>query len=192
MGRVTHPRLKEVCREALKLIGWARSFGSGSSADLPVSPAASSSATMIRFADKYMSPKRNTLSGYDASEGALYVLFLAVIAAHPRGANFCAVDNADHGLNPGLSTELTRQFSKWVLEDKDQRQVLITSHNPAVLDGLPLQDSRVRLFTVDRDNKGKTTVRRVEVDERLLDLASKGWTLSRLWTNRLIGGMPDV
>ena len=50
----------------------------------------------------------------------------------------------------------------------------MTSHNPAVLDGLPLQDDRVRLFTVDRDNHGKTIVKRVVVDKKLLDMASQG------------------
>jgi predicted ATPase len=147
---------------------------------------------VIRFWDKYMKKGRNVLSGYDASEGALYVLFLAVLAAHPRAPSFCAVDNADHGLNPGLATALTEYFADWILRANDQRQVLMTSHNPAVLDGLPLQDERVRLFTVDRDNEGKTIVKRVVVSKKLLDMADKGWTLSRLWMNKLIGGMPDV
>ena len=95
-------------------------------------------------------------------------------------------------LNPGLATALTKRFAEWILASKDDRQVLMTSHNPAVLDGLPLQDDRVRLFTVDRDNRGKTIVKRVVANKKLLDMAAKGWTLSRLWTNKLIGGMPDV
>ena len=139
-----------------------------------------------------MRPGRNVISGYDASEGALFVLFLAVLAIHPKAPLFCAVDNADHGLNPGLATEFTKHFADWILSSQDQRQVLMTSHNPAVLDGLPLQDDRVRLFTVDRDNQGKTIVKRVVVNEKLLGMASKGWTLSRLWMNKLIGGMPNV
>jgi energy-coupling factor transporter ATP-binding protein EcfA2 len=183
---------KNVCSEALRLIGWAKKYGSGSSSSLPLSPAASSSPRVIRFTDKYMMPDRNVLSGYDASEGALYVLFMAVLGAHPKAPSFCAIDNADHGLNPSLATALTKRFAEWILASKDDRQVLMTSHNPAVLDGLPLQDNRVRLFTVDRDNKGKTIVKRVVVDKKLLDMADKGWTLSRLWMNKLIGGMPDV
>jgi energy-coupling factor transporter ATP-binding protein EcfA2 len=183
---------KGVCNEALHLIGWAKTYASGSSSSLPLSPAASSSPRVIKFTDRYMMPDRNVLSGYDASEGALYVLFMAVIAAHPKAPSFCAVDNADHGLNPGLATALTKRFAEWILASKDDRQVLMTSHNPAVLDGLPLQDERVRLFTVDRDNKGKTIVSRVVVTKKLLQMADKGWTLSRLWTNKLIGGMPDV
>ena len=122
----------------------------------------------------------------------LYILFLAVLAVHPKAPLFFAVDNADHGLNPGLARALIKDFTDWVLSTTGQRQILMTSHNPAVLDGLPLQDDRVRLFTVDRDNHGKTSVKRVVVDDRLLDMASQGWTLSRLWMNKLIGGMPDV
>jgi predicted ATPase len=181
-----------VLGDALNLVTWAKSYGLASSRHLPLSQAASVSPKVIRFTDRFMKESRNVLSGYDASEGALYVLMLAVLAVHPKTPLFCAIDNADHGLNPGLATVLMKKFSEWVLATSQKRQILMTSHNPAVLDGLPLQDDRVRLFAVDRDNRGKTIVKRVVVDERLLDLASKGWTLSRLWMNKLIGGMPDV
>ena len=147
---------------------------------------------VIRFVDKYMIEGRNVLSGYDASEGALYVLFLAVLASSAQSPGMFAIDNADHGLNPGLAKSLIQKFSEWILAAPDQRQVLMTSHNPAVLDGLPLQDDRVRLFAVDRDNRGKTVIKRVQVTPKLLGMAEKGWTLSRLWTNKYIGGMPDV
>ena len=191
-GRSENDVARRVCNEALGLIGWARAYGSAPASALPLSPAASLSPTVVRFWDKYMKPGRNVLSGYDASEGALFVLFLAVLAIHSKAPLFCAVDNADHGLNPGLATVLTKRFADWILSSKDQRQVLMTSHNPAVLDGLPLQDDRVRLFTVDRDNRGKTIIERVVVNKKLLDMADKGWTLSRLWMNKLIGGMPNV
>jgi len=73
-----------------------------------------------------------------------------------------------------LATALMERFSDWILSGQDDRQILITSHNPAVLDGLPLQDDRVRLFTVDRDNAGKTIVRRVDLTTRLRKMAAKG------------------
>lgn len=191
VGRKENEPAKKVVQDALKLIGWAKSFGSASSTDLPLSQAASASPRVIRFTDRYMKEGRNVLSGYDASEGALYILFLSVLAVHPKAPLFCAVDNADHGLNPGLATVLMRNFADWVLSNSLQRQILMTSQNPAVLDGLPLRDDRVRLFTVDRDNHGRTIVKRVVV-EKLLERASEGWTLSRLWMAKLIGGMPDV
>ena len=192
VGRLHNEPAKIVCADVLELISWAKGYGSTPATDLPLSPAASSSPTVIKFVDRYMKKGRNILSGYDASEGALFMLFLAVLAVHPKAPSFCAVDNADHGLNPGLATALMNKFASWVLSSKIERQILMTSHNPAVLDGLPLQDDRVRLFTVDRDNLGKTVVKRVVVDEKLRGMAAKGWTLSRLWMNKLIGGMPNV
>lgn len=192
VGRKLNEPAKKAAQDVLRLIGWAKGYGSASSSELPLSQAASASPTVIKFVDKYMREGRNVLSGYDASEGALYILFLAVLAVHPKAPLFFAVDNADHGLNPGLAKALIKDFADWVLSASHQRQILMTSHNPAVLDGLPLQDDRVRLFTVDRDNHGKTIVKRVVVDEKLLRMASQGWTLSRLWMNKLIGGMPDV
>jgi len=192
MGSTEHKHAKKVAEDALRLISWAKSFGSTASTELPLSPAASASPKVIRFVDRYMKEGRNVLSGYDASEGALYILFLAVLAVHPNAPLFCAVDNADHGLNPGLAKSLMENFADWLLTSGHPRQILMTSHNPAILDGLPLQDDRVRLFTVDRDNHGKTIVKRVVVDKNLLEMAAKGWTLSRLWMNKVIGGMPDV
>jgi energy-coupling factor transporter ATP-binding protein EcfA2 len=175
------------------LIGWEKHFAVGNASELLLSPAAQTTAKVIAFEDRFMAKDRNVLSGYDASEGALYVLFLAVLAAHPQAPSIMAIDNADHGLNPGLAKRLMAAFAQWILADaKSERQFLITSHNPAVLDGLPLQDDRIRLFTVDRDNLGKTYARRVVVNKAMLKLAEEGWTLSRMWTNKMIGGMPDV
>ena len=70
--------------------------------------------------------------------------------------------------------------------------MLLTCHNPLVLDGLPLQDERVRLFAVDRSAKGRTLVKRIEVDASLLEKAKEGWPLSRLWISGHLGGVPDV
>lgn len=184
--------VRDIYEETLRLIDWADDYASASASELLLSSAASSSPRVIRFTDRYMMASRNRLSGYDASEGALYVLFMAVIAAHPRAPALCAIDNADHGLNPGLAKNLFFHFARWILASEGQRQVLVTTHNPAVLDGLPFQDDRVRLFTVDRDNRGKTFVKRLVIDDKLLSYAEKGWTLSRLWTSKRIGGMPDV
>jgi energy-coupling factor transporter ATP-binding protein EcfA2 len=186
-------QVKEVLEQVTPLIAWAKSFAVGDSASLNLSPAAQVAAKVVAFQDRFMAEGRNVLSGYDASEGALYVLFLAVLAAHPQAPSLMAIDNADHGLNPGLAKRLTEAFAGWILADsKVKRQVLMTSHNPAVLDGLPLQNDAVRLFTVDRDSLGRTVVHRVVVDDKILEMARKGWTLSRMWTNNLIGGMPNV
>ena len=183
---------KRICRDVLGLVDWAKSFGATSSSRLPLSPAAAASKTVIRFGDRFMSKDRNVLSGYDASEGALYALFLAVISGHEACPALCAVDNADHGLNPRLARSLMKHMCQWYLHASKPRQILLTTHNPLVLDGLPLQDDRVRLFTVSRTSSGRTSVRRVIVNKDLLKRAEQGWTLSRLWVMGHLGGVPDV
>ena len=178
--------------EILPLIDWAKSFGSAPSASVPLSPSAAASQRVVRFTDRYMAEKRNVLTGYDASEGALYILFGAVLTLHPKSPQFFAIDNLDQAMNPLLAKRLAEALCRWTLESKTARQVLMTAHNPAVLDGLPLKDERVWLFTVDRDNRGHTLVKRVELSDALLAKAAEGWTLSRLWVNGLIGGVPNV
>ncbi len=185
-------RSERICLETLELLDWAESFGWTSSGRLSLSPSAAASAGAIRFRDRFMREDRNVLTGYDASEGALYALFLAVVSGHEASPALCAVDNADHGLNPRLARSLTESLCRWYLESDEPRQILLTTHNPLVLDGLPLQDERVRLFTVSRTNSGRTSIRRVVVDDRLRKKAKQGWSLSRLWVMGHLGGVPDV
>ena len=185
-------RSRRICREALELVDWADRFGWASSARLPLSPTAAASGDVIRFRDRFMRKDRNILSGHDASEGALYALFLAVVSGHEASPTLCAVDNADHGLNPRLARSLMECLCRWYLDSGEPRQILLTTHNPLVLDGLPLQDDRVRLFTVSRTGSGRTSVRRVVVDDRLRERAEQGWSLSRLWVMGHLGGVPDV
>ena len=187
-------RSGQICQEALGLVDWAEDFGWTSSDRLRLSPSAVASKYAIRFRDRFMlkNRNRNILSGYDASEGALYALFLAVVSGHEASPALCAVDNADHGLNPRMARSLMGCLCQWYLDSKEPRQILLTTHNPLVLDGLPLQDDRVRLFTVSRTSSGRTSVRRVVVDDRLLEKAAQDWTLSRLWVRGDLGGVPNV
>ena len=187
----TQRHLMQVTQEALSLIDWAQSYGSAPSSQMALSPAAASAPRVVRFRDRFMLDGRNHLSGYDASEGALYVLFLAVLAGHADTPAMFAVDNADHGLNPRLLRQLMQRFCGWLLDNPQPRQALLTTHNPLALDGLPLQDDRVRLFTVARNSLGHTEIRRVAVDDRLQALAKKGWTMSRLWVAGYLGGAAD-
>ena len=184
--------LNKVCDEVGELIDWAEEFGSAMARDLPLSRSATALPVVVRFVDRFMNEDRNELSGYDASEGSLFVLFLAVLAAHPSAPQVCAVDNADHGLNPRLARELMKRLCDWYTAGTSGRQILITTHNPLVLDGLPLQDDRIRLFTVSRTETGRTDVRRVQVSPEMMKKAKDGWTLSRLWVMGHLGGVPDV
>lgn len=182
--------LDDVIEGILELVDWVENFGSRAGSDVPLSPSIPRPAQVLYFRDRYMAEGRNILSAYDASEGALYVLFAAVLAAHPDSPKLLAIDNFDATLNPRLVRSLASKMVEWVL-DRD-RQLLMTCHNPLVLDGLPLQDERVRLFAVDRSYGGMTVIRRVVVDDALLAKAKEGWPLSRLWILGHLGGVPNV
>jgi energy-coupling factor transporter ATP-binding protein EcfA2 len=182
----------KVSNDALYLIDWAKKFSTASASTMPLSPSVGSTERVIRFTDRYMSSGRDTLSGYDASEASLYVLFHAVLAAHPRCPQICAVDNADHGLNPRLARDLFRNICDWYISSPYSRQIFLTTQNPLTLDGLPLQNDNVQLFAVSRTNKGRTVVNRIVLDEKLKNMAEKGWTLSRLWVMGHLGGIANV
>ena len=72
---------------------------------------------------------------------------------------FFAIDNLDAALNPKLCAQLTRSLVE--LSKKHDKQVIITTHNPAVLDGLDLHDDAQRLIVVSRKANGPTKVHRV-------------------------------
>jgi hypothetical protein len=172
-----------------ELIDWAEDMSAVPGAQVPVSPAVQTTPLLLRFVDRYMREGRNTLSAYDASEGALYVLFLLALATHPRAPRLFAIDNFDHALHPRLAARLIRMVSSQLLAD-GTRQMLLTTHNPLVLDGLDLRDNRIRLFAVERDASGTTGIRRIELSNELLDEAEKGLSLSRLWVMGRLGAIP--
>jgi len=137
---------------------------------------------------------RDWLSAFDASEGALYVTFLAVLALHPKAPALAAVDNVDQALNPRLAKALVEAIQAVLLDDRREHrpQLILTAHNPLVLDALRLSDDRVRLFVADRNNLGETVIRRIEFSEALDKAQGGGMTLSRLWLSGLLGGVPNV
>lgn len=127
--------------------------------------------------------------GYDAtSEGALYVLFMLCLAMHPKAPSIFAVDGFDHALNPRLAKKLIQVFCNQILIN-DDRHVFLTTHNPLVLDGLDISNDNIRLFSVDRDKNGYAQIKRIKVSQ---DLINEGQSLSRLWINGRLGGVPDL
>lgn len=187
-------KTKNYLREFDALLDWVSSYDVTFSAGSIMSSAVSRQKHVIRFTDRYMKAKdqRNQITAHDASEGALYVLLCAVLVLLHSSPNFFAMDNFDNCLNPRLLSKLVRIMTQAVL-DIDQKQVLLTVHNPLVLDGLNLSDDRVRLFTVDRNAKGHTMINRVVLTEAMLDyMKETGVPLSRLWVTGQLGGVPNV
>ena len=180
--------------EVLELLDWVDDFRITTPSRELLSPDVPSLRNIVEFKDYWMGMKANRISGYDASEGSLYVLFMLVLAQHPRAAHFFAIDNFDQALNPRLARALTRLFCRLILEAKSTKQVFLTTHNPLVLDGLNLRDDRIRLFTAERNQSsgGATVISRVHLSDKVLKSAENGTPLSQMWVMGLLGGVPDI
>lgn len=176
--------------DVLELIEWAESFSVVRRAAGLLSPAVKTSSQVIRFVDRYMRQERNTLSGYDASEGALYILFMLALASHPESPRLLAIDNFDQALHPKVAARLTSMISKQTAS-KGERQMLLTTHNPLVLDGLDLRNEQIRLFGVERNDAGLTTIKRITITDNLKKEAVRDkLPLSRLWVMGRLGAVP--
>jgi len=184
--------LADALEQVRGMIDWAKDFSVAASTESPLSPSAARSRQVIRFRDRYMMPTRNTLTGYDASEGALYILYCAVLALHPKSPHCLAVDNLDQALNPRLAQRLMEAICKWTFTINGGRQWLLTVQNPSVLDGLPLTNDKIRLFTVERNSEGHTVINRIDLEAAKKARPDDSWTLSRLWVGGYLGGVPSV
>ncbi len=174
-----------------ELIDWVADIETSNTAGSLLSPSVPRTKDVLKFTDRFMKENRNTLTAYDASEGALYVLFCAILCLSPNAPRLFAIDNLDQALNPRLVTRLTAKLSAWLSRADIERQMLFTARNPAVLDGLDLRDEEVRLFAVDRNSDGHTKVTRVTLSEKLLAM-NKEYPLSRLWLMGNLGAVPNV
>jgi predicted ATPase len=115
----------------------------------------------IDINDRFLQDGLKTLDQKSVNEGFLYVLFYALLfigeAPLPK---FFAIDNIDNALNPKLGADLMKILAK--LAEKHGKQVIFTTHNPAILDGLNLNDPEQRLFVISRNAVGHTKALRIE------------------------------
>ena len=70
---------------------------------------------------------------------------------------------------------------------RNEKQVILSTHNPAVLDGLDLNDNDQRLFIVQRDRRGRTQAIRRKKPADHGEIPRK---LSEMFMGGLIGGLP--
>jgi len=181
----------DLADSVLGLIDWVKDADATTEPYRLLSPSVSSTPVVIRFTDRFMHSRFQHLTGYDASEGALYVLFCACLCLLPKAPKLLSIDNLDQALNPRLVTRLVQRLSAWLQRSKTDRQLLFTVHNPAALDGLDLTDPDTRLFAVDRNSRGHTCVNRIQPSPELLQMHKES-PLSRLWVRGNLGAVPDV
>lgn len=172
--------------DVLDLVDWASTISVGVPKKKNINPNIPTTRQIIEFSDRFMKDSAK-FTGYDASEGALYVLFMLCLAMHPQSPAIFAVDSFDHALNPRLAKKMIQVFCEQII--KNDKHVFLTTHNPLVLDGLDLSDENIRLFAVDRDKYGYAQIKRIKVSQELID---EGQPLSRLWINGRIGGVPEL
>jgi len=121
-----------------------------------------------------------------ANEGFLFLLFYLTLMISPDTPKFFAIDNVETALNPKLCVALVQQIVQ--LAKENGKQVLLTTHNPAILDGLDLNDDEQRLLVVDRNAEGHTSVRRVEAPK--VRPGQVPVSLSEAFLRGYIGGLP--
>ncbi len=162
-------------KETLSLLDWYEDF------DLPENLLKNEFSLNVK--DRFLDPSLQYFDQRSTNEGFLYLLFYATLFISKTTPTFFAVDNIDASFNPKLCMGVTKCLAS--LAKKHKKQVLLTTHNPAVLDGMNLKDENQRLFVVRRNDDGHTVVRRVEYNP------NRKMKLSEVWTNGYIGGLPE-
>ncbi len=140
----------------------------------------------IRIKDRFLEEGLQYFDQRSSNEGFLFLMFYFALFISKYTPKFFAIDNIDASLNPKLCIELIKILTK--LAKKHDKQVIFTTHNPAILDGLNLNDDEVRLLVVSRNKDGHTKTKRIkptpvpegEIPVRLSEQFMRGY----------IGGLP--
>lgn len=172
--------------DVLELIDWASNIYIDVPKKTSINSNIPTTRQVIEFSDRFMKDTAK-FTGYDASEGALYVLFMLCLAMHPQAPSIFAIDSFDHALNPRLAKKMMQVFCEQIIENN--KHVFLTTHSPLVLDGLDISNDDIRLFAVERDKHGYAQIKRIMVSQELIN---EGQPLSRLWINGRLGGVPDL
>lgn len=164
--------------EGLRLIGWYVSM------DLENEPELIEDELFIK--DRFLSQPFTQRS---ANEGFLYVLFYLSLIVSEAAPKIFAIDNLDSALNPKLCKKLMTYI--YELACKYDKQLFITTHNPALLDGINLNDEQQKLFVVSRSKKGgQTKVKALSAEKKPVDSEGNPLPLSEAMLRGYIGGLP--
>ncbi|MEG4997354.1 AAA family ATPase [Microcoleus sp. B4-D4] len=170
-------QLNEI-KKKLQLIDWFQDF------EAP--PNLSNIQSSLQIKDRYLDPDLAYFDQRSSNEGFLFLLFYFALFITDITPNFFAIDNIDASLNPRLCRRLIQELVE--LAKKHDKQVIFTTHNPAVLDGLDLDDDQQRLFVIYRNQLGHTKARRILKPEPLE--GQEPVKLSEAFLRGYIGGLP--
>jgi len=165
-------------KEHLELIDWFKDFS--------IPQNLLQDEKKIELKDQYLDPKLKFFDQKSSNEGFLFLLFYFTLFISEYTPKFFAIDNIDSSLNPKLCSELIKRLVKLCYEY--DKQVIITTHNPAILDGLNLNDEKQRLFVILRNKPGYTKALRItkkQIPDDQLPVR-----LSEQFLRGYIGGLP--
>jgi predicted ATPase len=171
----THTKIIKEIKENLALLDWYEDF------ELPKNLLQNEFALNIK--DRYLDINLQYFDQRSTNEGFLFLLFYSTLFISKTTPAFFAIDNIDASFNPKLCSKIIQTMAE--LAKKKKKQVIVTTHNPAVLDGLNLKDGSQRLFVVSRNMEGHTRARRIEYK------VNRTISISEAWRKGLIGGLPD-
>lgn len=137
----------------------------------------------LDIGDRYLKDTLHYFDQRSTNEGFLYLLFYLTLFSSKDTPSFFAIDNIESSFNPKLCTKLIKFLVD--LANKNDKQVIVTTHNPFVLDGLDLSDDKQRLFVARRNIDGHTKLKRIPYKE------NNEMKLSEIWMKGFIGGLPD-
>lgn len=178
---------REYLRKCSSFFGWLEEIVADKDDKLKLQGLkAGRSISKLYFKDSYMQQQNNTLSAENSNEGILHVLFYLSLLTSNTTPSLFAIDNIETALNPRICQALIMEIAH--LAKEKNKQVLITTHNPAILDGLNLLDDDQRLFEVYRDSNGHTKTKRIQFKK---DLTDKKGKLSEMWLKGIFGIPPE-
>ena len=164
-------------KDYLKVLDWFD--------DMQVPSGQLSSEFNLKLKDNYLAETLNIFDQRSTNEGFLYLLFYFTLVISDETPRFFAIENIDTAFNPKLCREVIKRLV--ALAKKHNKQIIATTHNPAILDGLDLRDDEQKLMGVQRSIDGYTKVRTLKKEE----VVNSDLTLSQLWLRGFIGGLPN-
>ena len=162
-------------KENLRILDWFE--------DMAIPENQLSNEFLINLKDYYMSETIKGFNQKSTNEGFLYLLFYLTLIISDETPAFFAIDNIDAAFNPKMCREVIKKLIR--LAKEHNKQIIATTHNPAVLDGMNLYEEGVVLNVVRRTIDGDTRVSRVKPKAEL------NIPLSEAWMKGYIGGLPD-
>ncbi|KPA12859.1 chromosome segregation protein SMC [Candidatus Magnetomorum sp. HK-1] len=177
LGAEENKKKLQVIKEKLKAIDWFEDF------EIP--DTLSENVNLINIKDKYLYDTVSYLDQKSSNEGFLFLLFYFALLVSNKTPDLFAIDNIDASLNPKLCWHMTKEFGQ--LARQYNKQVILTTHNPAILDGLDLDDPQQKLFVVFRNKKGYTKINQIEKPK---SEEQEPVRLSEAFLRGYLGGLP--